>query len=223
MNTIVQTLAVALRATLVTLVLTGLVYPLVVTGLAQVVFPHRANGSIVVDDKGREVGSELIGQGFADAAYVRSRPSASGHDAANSSGTNLGPTSKKLRDGTPDDPATKDVDESFVGAKDLAAAFRADNELPGDVDVPVDAVSRSASGIDPHVSPDMASLQAPRIAKARGVSVDRVRAVIAAYTEGRELGFLGEPRVNVLTVNLALDRQFGRPTHVAADGATMPK
>jgi K+-transporting ATPase ATPase C chain len=219
MNTIV----VALRATLVTLVLTGLVYPLVVTGLAQVVFPHRANGSIVVDDKGREVGSELIGQGFAGAAYVRPRPSANAYDASNSGGTNLGTTSKKLRDGLPDDPATKDTDESFTGVRDLAAAFRADNGLPADVDVPADAVSRSASGLDPHVSPDTAMLQAPRIARARGVAVDRIQAVIAAHTDGRELGLLGEPRVNVLAVNLALDRQFGRPARVAADSATMPK
>ncbi|HMG20009.1 MAG TPA: K(+)-transporting ATPase subunit C [Kofleriaceae bacterium] len=214
---------VALRATLVTLVVTGLAYPLVVTGLAQVMFPHRANGSIVVDDKGREVGSELIGQGFAGAAYVRSRPSASSYDAANSSGTNLGTTSNKLRNGQPDDPATKDTDESFAGVKDLAAAFRADNALPANVEVPADAVSRSASGIDPHVSPDTAMLQAPRIARARSVAVDRVRAVIAEHTEGRELGWLGEPRVNVLAVNLALDRQFGRPAQVASDGATMAK
>jgi potassium-transporting ATPase KdpC subunit len=219
MNTIV----VALRATLVTLVLTGLVYPLVVTGLAQVMFPSRANGSIVVDDKGREVGSELIGQGFADAAYVRSRPSANAYDASNSGGTNLGTTSKKLRDGQPDDPATKDTDESFTGAKDLAAAFRADNGLAAGTDVPADAVTRSASGLDPHVSPETAMLQAPRIARARGVAVERVQAVIAEHTEGRELGFLGEPRVNALVVNLALDRKFGRPAHVAADGATMPK
>jgi K+-transporting ATPase ATPase C chain len=219
MNSIV----IALRATIVTLVLSGLVYPLAVTGLAQLVFPGRANGSIIVDDRGHEVGSELIGQGFASPAYVRSRPSASGYDAANSSGTNLGTTSKKLRDGLPDDPATKDVDESFAGVKDLAAAFRADNGLPAGVDVPADAVSRSASGIDPHVSPENARLQAPRIARARGVAVDRVLAVIEAYTEGRDLGFLGEPRVNVLAVNLALDRQFGRPTRVAADGATMSR
>jgi K+-transporting ATPase ATPase C chain len=218
-----NTFTVALRATLVTLVLTGLVYPLAVTGLAQVVFPGRANGSIVVDDKGREVGSELIGQGFADAAYVRPRPSSTGYDAANSGGTQLGTTSKKLRDGQPDDPATKDTDESFTGVKDLAAAFRADNGLGAGVDVPADAVSRSASGIDPHVSPETAMLQAPRIARARSVAVDRVQAVIAAYTEGRELGFLGEPRVNVLAVNLALDRQFGRPAHVAAESATMSK
>jgi len=222
-----NTFTVALRATLVTLVLTGIAYPLAVTGLAQVMFPGRADGSLVVDDKGREVGSELIGQGFADAAYVRPRPSNTGFDAANSGGTQLGTTSKKLRDGAPDDPATKDVDESFTGVKDLAAAFRADNGLAGGVDVPADAVSRSASGIDPHVSPETAMLQAPRIARARSVAVDRVQAVIAEYTEGRELGFLGEPRVNVLAVNLALDRQFGRPSprpgHVTAEGTAPAK
>lgn len=219
MNSIV----IALRATLVTLVLTGLVYPLAVTGLAQLLFPGRANGSIVVDDKGHEVGSELIGQGFASPAYVRSRPSATGYDAASSGGTNLGTTSKKLRDGVPDDPATKDVDESFAGVKDLAASYRAENALPSGVDVPTDAVSRSASGIDPHVSPDNARLQAPRIASARGVALARVQAVIEAYSEGRDLGFLGEPRVNVLAVNLALDRQFGRSARVATDGATMAR
>jgi K+-transporting ATPase ATPase C chain len=212
----------ALRATLVTLVLTGLLYPLAVTGIAQLVFPSRANGSIVVDDKGREVGSELLGQAFASAAYVRPRPSSAGYDASNSGGTNLATTSKKLRDGTPDDPATKDVDETFLGAKDLAAAFRAANVLAPATEVPVDAVTRSASGLDPHVSPDTALLQAARIARARGVTVDRVQAVIAASTEGRALGLLGEPRVNVLAVNLALDRQFGRPAaHTGVAGATM--
>jgi len=217
-----NTFVIALRATLVTLILTGVVYPLVVTGLAQVVFPHQANGSIVTDDKGREVGSELIGQAFADAAYVRSRPSNSGYDATNSGGTNLGTTSKKLRDGQPDDPATKDTDESFTGARQLAAAFRADNGLADGVEIPADAVSRSASGLDPHVSPDNARLQAGRIAKARGVTVERVEAVIAAYSEGRELGFLGEPRVNVLAVNLALDRQFGRPAQLARSATMAP-
>jgi K+-transporting ATPase ATPase C chain len=222
-----NTILVAFRAALVTLVLTGLAYPLVVTGLAQVVFPDRANGSIVVDDQGREVGSALIGQGFSDPGYVRPRPSANAYDASNSGGTNLGTTSKKLRDGQPDDPATKDVDESFTGAAALAQAFRIDNAVPAGVDVPADAVTRSASGLDPHVSPETAMLQAGRIARARGVAADRVQAVVAAYTEGRELGLLGEPRVNVLAVNLALDRQFGRPpgrvAHAGTDGATMTK
>lgn len=208
-----ETLLVAFRATVVTLVLTGIAYPLAVTAGAQLLFPHRANGSIVVDDKGNEVGSELIGQGFADPAYLHARPSASGYDAANSAGTNLATTSKKLREGQADDPAT-DVDESFVGVKDLAAAYRTDNGVPDNVAVPVDAVSRSASGIDPDVSADNAALQAARIAKARGVAVDRVRAVIDELTSERELGFLGEERVNVLAVNLGLDRKFGRPAHL---------
>ncbi len=214
-----KTFIIALRTALVTLVVTGLLYPLAVTGLAQVIFPHRANGSIITDDKGHEVGSELLGQTFADPAYVRSRPSANSYDASNSGGTNLGTTSKKLRDGQPDDPATKDVDESFTGAKDLAAAYRADNELPEGVPVPADAVTRSASGLDPHISPENALLQAKRIAKTRGVAVERVEAILREHTSGRELGFLGEPRVNVLEVNLALDRSFGAPAHVASDGA----
>jgi K+-transporting ATPase ATPase C chain len=218
-----ETLLVAFRATLVTLVVTGLVYPLAVTGASQLLFPHRANGSIVVDEKGNEVGSELIGQAFADPAYVRPRPSANSYDAANSGGTNLGTTSKKLRDGVVDDPATKDVDESFAGVTQLAAAFRADNGVPDGVAIPADAVTRSASGLDPDVSPETAMLQAGRIAKARGVTVDRVQSVISDFIDERDLGFLGEDHVNVLVVNLALDRKFGRPAHLAADGATMPK
>jgi K+-transporting ATPase ATPase C chain len=218
-----DTLLVAFRATLVTLVLTGIVYPLAVTGGAQLVFPHQANGSIVVDEKGHEVGSELLGQSFADPAYVHPRPSSSSYDANASGGTNLGTTSKKLREGQPDDPATKDVDESFAGVEQLAAAYRAENAVPADVAIPVDAVTRSASGLDPHVSPGNARLQAGRIAKARGVAVDRVESVIFEYSEEPDLGFLGEERVNVLAVNLALDRKFGRPAHLAADGATMPK
>ncbi|HEY6035480.1 MAG TPA: K(+)-transporting ATPase subunit C [Kofleriaceae bacterium] len=213
----------ALRATLVTLVLTGLLYPLAITAGAQLLFPHRANGSIVVDDKGQEVGSELIGQGFADPAYFHSRPSASGYDAANSAGTNLGPTSKKLRDGQPDDPATKDVDESFTGMKDLAAAYRTENGLTPDTEIPADAVTRSASGIDPDISPENAVLQAKRIATARGVAVERVLAILAHNSDGRDLGVLGEDHVNVLAANLALDRTFGRAAHIAGDGGTLAK
>jgi K+-transporting ATPase ATPase C chain len=218
-----QTMLVALRATLVTIVLTGLLYPLAVTGLAQVMFRHRANGSIITDDKGREVGSHLIGQGFADPAYVHSRPSASGYDAANSAGTNLAVTSKKLRDGQPDDPATKDTDESFTGVVELAAAYRKDNGLVAGVPIPADAVSRSASGIDPHISPENAWLQAARIAKARAVALERVQTLIQQHSEDPELGFLGEPRVNVLELNLALDRSFGAPAHFAADGTAQSK
>jgi K+-transporting ATPase ATPase C chain len=195
-------------------VLTGILYPLAVTGAAQLLFPHRANGSIVIDDKGREVGSELLGQSFADPAYVQPRPSNSAYDASNSGGTNLGPTSKKLREGAADDPATKDVDESFAGAQQLAETYRKDNGLAADVPVPADAVSRSASGLDPDISPDNADLQAPRIARARNVALSRVQAVITESSEGRDLGIFGEPRVNVLAVNLALDQQFGPPAHL---------
>ena len=213
-----DTFVTALRAILVTLVLTGLVYPLAVTGAAQLLFRHRANGSLVVDGQGHEIGSELIGQSFAQPDYIWPRPSASGYDAANSAGTNLGPTSKKLRDGAVDDPATKDVDESFTGVVQLAHDYREINGLSASDRVPVDAVTRSASGIDPDISPDNAMFQAARIAKARGVELARVQAVIATNTDGRDLGFLGEPRVNVLAVNLALDRKFGRPAHLATGG-----
>ncbi|MGN6111079.1 MAG: K(+)-transporting ATPase subunit C [Kofleriaceae bacterium] len=218
-----DTLLVALRATLVTLVLTGIAYPLAVTGIAQLVFPHRANGSFATDDTGREVGSELIGQQFTNPAYLHPRPSSASYDANASGGTNLGPTSKKLRDGLPDDPATPDVDESYAGIAQLASAFRTQNGLPADARVPADAVTRSGSGLDPHISADNAALQAARIAKARNVAVDRVRAVLAEHTARRELGFLGEERVHVLLANLALDRMFGRPPQLATDGATMPR
>lgn len=218
-----QTFMLALRATLVTLILTGLVYPLAITAGAQLVFPYRANGSIVVDEKGQEVGSELIGQGFADPAYFHPRPSASGYDAANSAGTNLGPTSKKLRDGQPDDPATKDVDESFTGMRDLVTTYRTENGLAPTTEVPADAVTRSASGIDPDISPENAVLQAKRVAAARGVAVERVMAILAHHGEGRDLGVLGEERINVLAVNLALDRTFGRAAHIAGDGGTLAK
>jgi K+-transporting ATPase ATPase C chain len=218
-----ETLLVAFRATLVTLILTGIVYPLAVTGAAQALFPARANGSMVADEKGREVGSELIGQGFTGSAYLHPRPSAPSYDANASGGTNLGTTSKKLREGQPDDPQTKDVDESFAGVRQLADAYRTENRLAPEALIPADAVTRSASGLDPHISPENATLQVARIAAARSVSPGRVTTVIKEYTEGRDLGFLGEERINVLAANLALDRIFGRPTHVAADGVTMPK
>jgi K+-transporting ATPase ATPase C chain len=217
-----KTLVIALRATVVTLLLTGLAYPLVVTGLAQLVFSHRANGSIVIDENGQDIGSELIGQGFTTEAYFHSRPSASGYDAANSSGTNLSVTSKKLREGEADDPATKEVNESFTGVIELARTYRAENELADTVEVPADAVSRSASGIDPHISPENAYLQMVRIAKTRGVAVDRVQAILDDYTDGPQLGFLGESRVNVLEINLALDRTFGAP-RVANEGVAPAK
>jgi K+-transporting ATPase ATPase C chain len=191
-----KTLLIALRATLITLVVTGLGYPLLVTGLAGVLFPARANGSLVVNDQGKVIGSELIGQAFTRPGYFQPRPSAAGDkgfDATSSSASNLGPTSIKLRDRTTAE----------------ATRLLAENpDAPGPI--PVELVTTSGSGLDPHLSPAAALWQVPRVAKSRGIAADRVRAVVLDHVEGRDLGVLGEPRVNVLLVNLALDRQFGR-------------
>lgn len=188
-------LTVALRMTLVTLVLTGFLYPLAMTGLAQVLFPGAANGSLVSAD-GRVVGSELIGQGFKNPGYFQPRPSAAGadgYDAANSAGSNFGPTSQKLRD-----RVVADV-----------ARLQAENpQAPGSV--PIELVTTSASGFDPHVSPEAARWQVPRVAAARGVPVGEMESFVAQHVEGRTLGFLGEPRTNVLLMNLDLDKRFGR-------------
>lgn len=197
----IQTLLIALRTAVVTLVLTGLAYPLAITGLAQALFPFRANGSLVSDESGNVVGSELIGQGFANPAYFQSRPSAAGAngwDASASSGSNLATTSAKLRE-----RVTADV-----------ARLTAENpDAPGRI--PAELVTTSASGLDPHLSPDAARWQMPRVARARHVEPARVAGVLDSLVEGRDLGFLGEPRINVLLLNLALDRQFGRPEEMA--------
>jgi K+-transporting ATPase ATPase C chain len=196
----------AIRATVVTLVLTGLVYPLVMTGAAQALFHGRAQGSLVSDADGKVVGSELLAQGFSRPGYFQPRPSAAGekgYDPLASGGSNLGPTSKKLQE---------------QAAKALAQ-LQADNpEAPGPA--PVELVTASASGLDPHLSPQAVLWQAPRVARARAVSVERVRALVAEFTEGRDLGVLGEPRVNVLALNLALDRRFGAAPGAGSTAAT---
>jgi K+-transporting ATPase ATPase C chain len=190
-----QELAPALRASAVTLVLTGLAYPLAMTGLAQLLFPRAANGSLVADAAGRVVGSELLGQGFSSPAYFQPRPSAAGekgYDPTASSGSNLGPTSTKLRE---------------RAAAQLGALTRENPEASGPP--PVELVTASGSGLDPHLSPAAALWQVPRVAKARGIAPARVQAVLDDLAEGRDLGMLGEARVNVLLLNLALDARFG--------------
>ena len=185
----------AVRATVVTLVLTGLLYPLVMTGIAQGLFHRRAEGSFVTDGAGKVVGAELLAQAFSSAGYFQPRPSAAGekgYDPLASSGSNLGGTSRKLRD---------------RAAADVERLQKENPGAPGPV--PVELVTTSGSGLDPHLSPAVALWQAPRVAHARGVSLDRVRALVEEYTEGRDLGILGEARVNVLALNLALDRRFG--------------
>src|SRR5215831_11318307 len=175
-------------ACLITIVLTvllGVVYPLVVTGLSYLLFKDKAEGSLITRD-GKVVGSRLIGQSFTGPGYFHSRPSAAGtgYDATSSNGTNLGPTSQSLE----------------ANIKNAASAAQSDNP---NSPVPVDLVTSSASGLDPHISPAAAEFQAGRVAKARGISQDELRQLIREHTEGRDLGVLGEPRVNVLELNLA--------------------
>ncbi|MGB7630176.1 MAG: K(+)-transporting ATPase subunit C [Candidatus Deferrimicrobium sp.] len=190
MKDLVAELRASITATLLLAVLCGGIYPAVVWGVGQGFFSDKANGSLVRFN-GKVVGSALIAQGFSGPPYFHPRPSAAGqgYDAVNSGGTNLGPTSKKL---------IEDV-------KQRVAAYRAENGLSSDTPVPADAVTSSASGLDPHISVRNALLQAARVAKARGIGEKVLLARIEAHTEGRTLGFLGEPRVNVLTLNLSLD------------------
>jgi potassium-transporting ATPase KdpC subunit len=180
----------AIALTVVLMVLTGLVYPGIVTGLAQLIFPHEANGSFVKTN-GRVVGSELIGQSFASPAYFHPRPSAagSGYVGDSSGGTNKGPTDKKLAD--------------TLIATAIDSAVKNDGASKGQI--PADMVTSSASGLDPHISPANAALQVARVARVRNVPAEKIRALVTAHTEGRQFGFLGEARVNVLLLNLALD------------------
>jgi potassium-transporting ATPase KdpC subunit len=181
--------------TLMTIVLTiivGVIYPFFMTGAAQVLFHDQANGSLLKGPNGQVVGSSLIGQNFSKPQYFHPRASAAGagYDASNSAGTNLGPTSTKL----------------LTTTVTLADQIRVENGLPKDYVLPADAVSTSASGLDPNISPAYADLQVPRVAKARGINQSTVQALVQQYTSGRDLGVFGEPRVNVLELNLALDK-----------------
>lgn len=191
MKTFLSELRSAVMATIVLAVVCCGLYPLVVYGIAQVAFPRKANGSLIIAPDGTVRGSELLGQNFAEAKYFHPRPSAAGngYDAANSSGSNLGPTSQKLND----------------AIKERLAAYRAENGLKETDAIPADAVTASGSGLDPHISLRNVELQAPRVAKARGLTTGKVLELVRANTDSPNLGILGEPRVNVLKLNLTLD------------------
>ena len=188
----------AIAITIVLTVLLGVVYPLVVTGLAIVIFPRQAGGSLIEKD-GKTTGSTLIGQPFGGPGYFHSRPSAAGtgYDATASAGTNLGPTSQKLLE---------------TNVKTAADALKEENP---NAPIPVDLVTASCSGLDPHITPAAAEFQLPRVAKERGLNLDEARLLVREHTEGRTFGVLGEPRVNVLELNLALDAARPMPRQAA--------
>ena len=204
-------IVISVRLTIVMLLIVSGLYPLIVWGVGNVLFHKQAGGSLIADASGRVVGSELLAQGFAKPAYFHPRPSAagSGYDPTASGGTNLGPTSDKLINGIHKKlPNGKDDPGNFDGIRDLAAAYRAENSLPANAPVPVDAVTRSASGLDPQISVANAGMQAARVARARAVSVEQVDALVRENTSQRPFGFLGEPGVNVLMLNIALDKRY---------------
>ena len=191
-----KNLIIDIKNSIITTIILGIIccglYPIAVWGVGQLLFSHQANGSLITDKEGKTIlGSELLGQQFSSDKYFNSRPSAAGtgYDATSSGGTNLGPTSQKLND-------------SIKAAVD---AYRKQNNLAADAAVPADAVTSSASGLDPHISVQNAVLQTPRVAKTRNLSVDQVATLVQKYTDGPDLGIFGEPRVNVLKLNLALD------------------
>jgi K+-transporting ATPase ATPase C chain len=183
-------LITAILMTIATTILLGIIYPLVVTGLAQLMFPKQANGQLI-QKNGKTIGSSIIGQSFSSPAYFHPRPSfaGNGYDATNSNGSQLGPTNQKLIDRVKGDVTS------------------AQAENPG-TPVPVDLVTGSASGLDPHITPAAAEFELPRVARERGTTVDQLRALVAKHTSDRQFGFLGEPRVNVLELNLELDERF---------------
>ena len=187
-------------------IVTGLIFPIALAVPARLLFPDQSRGSLIVRD-GEVVGSRLIGQSNKRPGDFHPRPSAAGggHDALASGGTNLGPANPKLRDGASDDPATPAVDESFAGVRRLASEFRLENGLSTTLSVPIDAVTRSGSGLDPHISVVNATLQVARVARERKLSEERVRQLVREHTSGPQLGFLGAPRVSVLELNIALD------------------
>lgn len=191
MKTLLLDLKTSVLATIVLVVIVSGVYPIAVWAAAQGLFPRQANGSLLVEN-GTTIGSSAIAQGFTGEQYFHPRPSAagSGYDAAASSGSNLGPLSKKLLD----------------AVAERTTQYRTINGLAADATVPADAVTASGSGLDPHISLENAALQAPRVAKARGLSLERAQELIEEHTDDRWLGFIGDPGVNVLTLNLALDK-----------------
>ena len=189
-----RNLLISIWMTLATTVLLGIVYPLVVTGFAQLLYPRQANGELIRRADGTVIGSSLLGQPFTSPGYFHSRPSAAGpagYDPMASGGSNLGPTNKALIDRV--SSSVQSLSAENAGAR-----------------IPVDLATASGSGLDPHISPAAAEFQVPRVARERGMEEDEVRALIAKHTEHRQLGFLGEPRVNVLELNIALDARYGR-------------
>jgi len=213
MKTLLSDLKTGLFLTLVLIVVCCVAYPAAVWAAGRALFPAKADGSLIVDKSGAVVGSALLAQNFASDKYFQPRPSAAGtgYDSTSSSGTNYGPTSAKLANGShAKDAKGKDVDDpnNFDGIKDLVAAYRASNGLKASDPVPADAVTRSASGLDPHISVANALLQSARVANARHAPVESVEPLIPRFTQERDLGVFGEPGVNVLLLNLALDRDF---------------
>jgi K+-transporting ATPase ATPase C chain len=237
-RSLLQTGLRALRMTVVLVILSGVIFPLVVYGIGQVAFPNQANGSLVTDRHGRVIGSSLIGQQFTQPSYFHGRPSAVGYNAASSGSSAIGPTNPQLLSGNgsdvtvapgatpppggtpvPGEPNTYYVPGSYLGITNYAAQFRTENGLAPNTPLPADIVTASGSGLDPDISVQAALLQVNRIVAARkalggkqaGITTDQVNSLISQQSAGPDLGFLGEPRVNVLALNLALDGLYGPP------------